>query len=423
MAARWPERYPLLLESSGEGPQGRFDLLFRAVGEPLVAWEPDAAFLAELERRHRAEAVVEDTPLPFLGGYAFFLSYEFALALEPRLRGRLPRSDWPLAIAWYCPLALIRDRREGRCWLVAAPGAQALIEELRADWALAAGDVLPTLPPLLDLAEEDPAQFIAAVARARDYIAAGDVFQVNLSRRWRARFAQAPAPAALMAALRAANPAPFAGLMQWGERTVVSSSPERLLAIAAGCAESRPIAGTRPRSPDRERDGELVAELRANPKERAEHVMLVDLVRNDLGRVCEPGSVEVSALLTVESYRHVHHLVSSVRGRLRPDLATTAAIAAVFPGGTITGCPKVRAMEIIAELEGAARGPYTGGFGFLSRHGRLDLNILIRSLWTSDAQSVEFRAGCGIVADSHAGGELAESRAKAAGMLRALTDS
>ncbi len=390
------------------------------MGEPLIADEPPSTFLAAIEARHRRIAVAEVSRLPFLGGHAFFLAYEFAAAIEPQLRRVLPRGDWPLAIAWRCPMALIRDRAERRCWLVVEPGHEQLVGALRADWAEVAQQPLPPLPSPRQIDEEEPSRFLDAVARAQAYLEAGDVFQVNLSRPWRARYGEPPAPAALMDALRRANPAPFSGLMQWQGHAVLSSSPERLLAIEGELIESRPIAGTRPRCGDVAGDARQVAELRAHPKERAEHVMLVDLVRNDLGRVCRAGSVTVAELLTVETYRHVHHLVSSVRGRLRPEARATDAIAALFPGGTITGCPKVRAIEIIAELEGAPRGPYTGGFGYLSRHGRLDLNILIRTLWLRHPLTVEFRAGCGIVADSRGRDELAESRAKAEGMLRAL---
>jgi anthranilate synthase component 1 len=162
-----------------------------------------------------------------------------------------------------------------------------------------------------------------------------------------------------------------------------------------------------------------VAELVGHPKERAEHVMLIDLERNDLGRVCVPGSVVVDELMTVESYAHVHHIVSNVRGVLRDDATPGQAIRAVFPGGTITGCPKVRCMEIIAELENEGRGPYTGAFGYLGRNGDLDLNILIRTLWMRGGR-LRFRAGAGIVSDSVAALELAETRAKARGLLRAL---
>jgi len=200
---------------------------------------------------------------------------------------------------------------------------------------------------------------------------------------------------------------------------VASSSPERLLRLCDGVVETRPIAGTRPRGVDLASDAVLAGELIAHPKERAEHVMLVDLERNDLGRICQPGSVEVNESMVVESYAHVHHIVSNVRGRLQPGIGPGEAIRAVFPGGTITGCPKVRCMEIIQELEAGARGPYTGSMGWLGGSGDLDLNILIRSIEIAPGEA-RFRAGAGIVFDSVPEAELAETRAKARGLLLAL---
>jgi anthranilate synthase component 1 len=200
---------------------------------------------------------------------------------------------------------------------------------------------------------------------------------------------------------------------------VVSASPERLVSVRGDLVETRPIAGTRPRFAGHEDDSARIRELIGNPKERAEHVMLIDLERNDLGRVCVPGSVEVDELMTVESYAHVHHIVSNVRGRLRTDATPGDVIRAVFPGGTITGCPKVRCMQIIAELEGVGRGAYTGAMGWLNRDGDLDLNILIRSAEV-EGSTLRFRTGAGIVADSDPQRELEETRAKARGMLQAL---
>ncbi len=256
------------------------------------------------------------------------------------------------------------------------------------------------------------------MARIHDYLRAGDVFQVNLSRAWRAEFDRAPDPAAVYEQLRKANPAPFAGLLRHGDAALLSSSPERLVSVRGRRAETRPIAGTRPRFPGDD-EAARIRDLVGNPKERAEHVMLIDLERNDLGRVCKPGSVRVDELMTVESYAHVHHIVSNVGGQLRDGVTPGDVIRAVFPGGTITGAPKVRCMEIIAELEGEGRGPYTGALGYLNRDGDLDLNILIRSAWLQ-GRELQFRTGAGIVVDSDAAHELDETRAKARGLLRAL---
>lgn len=200
---------------------------------------------------------------------------------------------------------------------------------------------------------------------------------------------------------------------------MISSSPERLFSIRADRVATRPIAGTRPRGASPDADAVLIRSLLDNEKERAEHVMLIDLERNDLGRVCVGGSVLVDEYMTVETYAHVHHIVSNVAGVLRPGTTPVQVLRAMFPGGTITGCPKVRCMEIIAELEGAGRGAYTGSLGYLNRDGSCDFNILIRTL-TSRGRRLHFRAGAGIVADSDPQQELAETRAKAEGLLRAL---
>jgi anthranilate synthase component 1 len=273
-------------------------------------------------------------------------------------------------------------------------------------------------PPQL-VGEDAPQRFTDGVRRVIEYLRAGDVFQVNLSRRWSAQFAAPVSPQALYAQLRRANPAPFAGLFSAHGRHVVSSSPERLVSVHAGHAQTRPIAGTRPRF-EGDDDAARIQELVGHPKERAEHVMLIDLERNDLGRVCEAGSVQVDEFMTIESYSHVHHIVSNVRGRLRADVTPGNVLAAVFPGGTITGCPKVRCMEIIAELECAPRGAYTGSLGYLNLDGSMDMNILIRSLQL-DGRALTLRAGAGIVADSIPERELDETRAKARGVLRALS--
>lgn len=429
-AAAFPVRYPGLLQSVVvDTPQSRFDILF-AAGDESLRLDPDGqvrngqgvaqtgSFLEALDRRWRARregGTVFSDDLPFHGGWLLFLSYELVGQIEPRLQ--LPMSgDLPLALAVRCPAAAIVDHRGDRTVLVAEPGYEQLTDRLAHDLDSApAPDA--ALPPAR-LEEDAPDRFLEGVARIHEHLRNGDIFQVNLSRGWRARYAEAPAPAALFAALRRANPAPFAGLLQQPGWAVVSSSPERLVEARGGVAQTRPIAGTRPRLPGDD-EAVRIRELSAHPKERAEHVMLIDLERNDLGRVCVPGTVEVDELMVVESYAHVHHIVSNVRGRLREGVSPGELIAATFPGGTITGCPKVRCMEIIAALEREPRGAYTGALGYLDCNGDLDLNILIRTLSQVGAD-VTLRAGAGIVADSVAASELEETRAKARGLLRAL---
>jgi len=273
--------------------------------------------------------------------------------------------------------------------------------------------------PSVAMQEDPPERFLAAVRDALELIAAGDVYQANLSRQWSGTAGAALDPVAIYQRLRAANPSPFAGLLRHGEFAVLSSSPERLVAIREGVVSTRPIAGTRPRGTTPDADASLIRSLLQNEKERAEHVMLIDLERNDLGRVCAGGSVRVDEYMSVETYAHVHHIVSNVCGRKRPGVTPVQVIRAMFPGGTITGCPKVRCMQIISALECGARGAYTGSLGYLNRDGSCDFNILIRTI-TVQSQSVRFRAGAGIVADSEPQQELAETRAKAEGMLRAM---
>ena len=263
----------------------------------------------------------------------------------------------------------------------------------------------------------DRVGYEAAVARAVEYVHAGDCFQVNLSQRLLAPLREHPLE--LYGRLRQLNPAPFAAYFDLGDFQVLSASPERFLRVENGEVETRPIKGTRPRGRTPDEDAALAAELAANPKDRAENVMIVDLMRNDLGRVCEFGSVRVPRVCEVETFRYVHHLVSEVRGKLRPGLGPLDLLAAAFPGGSVTGAPKVRAMEIIAELEPTARGPYCGSLGFVGFDGSMDTNILIRT-FTAGRGWVQFPVGGGIVADSDPAREYEETLHKAAGLLRAL---
>ena len=430
-----PARYPLLMESVASGTvHGRWDLLLASTGEGLrldgdgvtrtLDGAPlDGEFLALLDAAWQPLRTARAaSPWPFHGGWALRLDYELAAQVEPVLA--LPQGEGavPVALALRCPAAVLRDRASGRCVAVAEPGCEALLELIAADLARAATLPAPVWHAPEGLHEDAPERFTEGVRRILDYLVAGDVFQVNLSRGWQARFAPRLEPAALYTRLRASNPAPFAGLFQYDGHAVVSASPERLVSVREGVVETRPIAGTRPRFAGDD-DAARIRELVGHPKERAEHVMLIDLERNDLGRVCRPGTVEVDELMTVESYAHVHHIVSNVRGRLRAGVTPGQVIAATFPGGTITGCPKVRCMQIIAELEQTPRGAYTGAFGWLGRDGDMDLNILIRSAQLDEdahGTTLRFRTGAGIVVDSDPQAELDETRAKARGMLLAL---
>lgn len=435
LAARDPARYPLLLESTARGPLSRSSVLLAA---PRAALWLDAqgqvrgrgvspargGFLDALEAWWRAEA--EPAPaaplpgVPFSGGWALYLGYELAGEIEPRLA--LPPTPLPWqAFALRTPCALVHDLASDQVLAVAEPDATQAWEQLSEDAQRVSGQ--PALAPGLTIGRvraEPPQAYLERVLRAKEYVRAGDIYQANLARAWQVELTGAgdASAAALHARLRAANPAPFAALAQWDGVAIVSSSPERLVRIDGRQVDTRPIAGTRPRRHVGEDEREM-RELAAHPKERAEHIMLIDLERNDLGRVCEAGTVRVDELMSIESYQHVHHIVSNVSGRLRAEVTPIGALRAVFPGGTITGCPKFRCMQIIAELERAGRGAYTGSLGYLGRDGRLDLNILIRTM-TLQHGALSLHAGAGIVADSDPQRELAETEAKARGLLAAL---
>ena len=259
------------------------------------------------------------------------------------------------------------------------------------------------------------------VRRAKEFILAGDIFQSNLSQRLELPYAGDSL--LLYEALRAVNPSPFAGYLDFGAGPsgfqLISSSPERLVQLEGRRAQTRPIAGTRRRGTDCAEDGVLTEELNLDPKERAEHIMLVDLERNDLGRVCDYGSVRVNELMVNEAYSHVIHIVSNVQGILHPERDALDLLRAMFPGGTITGCPKVRCMEIIDELEPVRRGAYTGSFGYIGYNGNMDMNIIIRTL-VRRAGRVYAQAGAGIVADSDPGREFRETLRKSEAMVKAV---
>jgi para-aminobenzoate synthetase component 1 len=434
---------PLLLESAlPVDPIGRYSYLTADPWEVLRrkggAQDP---FVLLRERLARCTLAGHTGLPPFQGGAAGYLAYDLCRFLE---RLPTPRVD-DLALPDLCvglyDWTLAWDHVAGRCWLFStgfpAEGEARLrraaerAESVRRRLAgppiarartrpTAALDGLPTwpVPGLPGVASTFSRQaFLSAVARTREYVLSGDIFQANLSQRLESAVGDHPFD--LYLRLRARNPAPFAAYFDFGEAAVVSASPERFLLLVGDTVETRPIKGTSPRGVNPRHDAALGAALYESEKDQAENVMIVDLLRNDLSKVCLDGSVKVPELCRIERYATVHHLVSTVVGTLRPGLGPVDLLRAAWPGGSITGAPKVRAMEIIAELEPTQRGPYTGSLGFLSFAGAMDTNIAIRSFVVKPGRAW-FQVGGGIVADSDPEREYEETLQKARGLLAAL---
>ena len=267
-----------------------------------------------------------------------------------------------------------------------------------------------------NLSETD---YTEIVKKAKNYIHEGDIYQTNLAHKFETSFEGNPFD--LYRKLRKVNPSPFSGYLNFQNFSLVSSSPERLIKVYENRVETRPIAGTRPRGQGDEEDQALLQELLLNPKERAEHLMLVDLERNDLGRICLTGSICVEEFMLLEKYSHVSHIVSNIVGDLKPGISVYDILKSIFPGGTITGCPKIRCMEIISELEPVTRGPYSGSFGYIGFGPYMDMNIIIRSIVIFD-KIASFHVGAGIVADSKPQKEYKETLDKAAAMIQALSN-
>lgn len=434
-----PERYPFLLESVAKSELlGSYDVLFAFPQETLQLVDVERAetFVSEVKQQFASlKTPLLDCDLPFYGGWFAYFSYDYAQVVEPVLN--LPQPEFPLANVTRVPAAVVINHKTSEISIVAEHGFTDYIKEIESD--IRAALALPKLScdVQIDQASEEPGQkYLSGVEAVKEYILAGDVFQANISRLWQVELAEHNHYLSVYEALRQNNPAPFAALVHFSDQQntennvpawqIISSSPERLVKYKAPWVDTRPIAGTRKRSDDSEKDRALITELISHPKERAEHIMLIDLERNDLGRICQPGSVEVNELMVIESYEHVHHIVSNVRGQLREGLDPLDIVHALFPGGTITGCPKIRCMEIIAELEQMPREAYTGSLGYINRDGSMDLNILIRTMVHSVKEGknlVQFRAGAGVVADSMPQNELVETRHKAKGLINALNSS
>lgn len=380
---------------------------------------------------------------PFFGGAVGYMSYDLVRQFETLPATSHDDLAMPdLEFAFYDLVAAI-DHELGRLVLMFCPPLERFLGEpreklyregcdrlaaLEAGLAQAATAWRPasSLGPLAFSPEQEPSSYRDRVRRCQEYIAAGDIYQANLSHRFTVTGEALAWPDRLhmdMLAydrLRRMNPSPFSGLLRFGQTSLVSSSPERLVRLDGRHADTRPIAGTRPRGHSPAEDQRLSDELRVNEKERAEHVMLVDLERNDLGRVCDFGTVRVEEFMALEQYSHVSHLVSNVSGSLSEASTGFDLLRAVFPGGTITGVPKIRCMEVIEGLEPVRRGAYTGSMGYLSWSGDLDFNILIRTLVVRNGRGY-LQVGAGIVADSDPAREYDETLYKAQAFLSALS--
>jgi para-aminobenzoate synthetase component 1 len=419
------EQWACAFLSGGGSSRARWSYVLRAPDQVLAEGEPFEALAALIGERLPSHP---DGP-PFQGGVAGLACYELGDHVEPLGLQRHP--DWPdLAAARYpALLAFDHERREVVAVGRGVDDAQALARARGAATWLDEPRRPAFTGRLSDAFEASTSadHYEAAVADVVERIAAGEIFQANIARRWTGRLAQDAAPFDLLARLVGASPAPFAAYLSLPGRAVVSNSPERFVSIGAGdelIVETRPIKGTRPRGATPAQDAVLARELTESAKDRAENLMIVDLMRNDLSRVCPPGAVAAPELFRVESFPNVHHLVSTVTGRLAPGMTAVDLLRAAFPPGSITGAPKVQAMKVISQLE-PPRGPYCGSLFWAGMDGAFDSSVLIRTVgFAEDAAGWRFEApaGAGIVADSDPVGEREETEAKIASLRRALTE-
>ncbi|ESQ90718.1 hypothetical protein ABAC460_07770 [Asticcacaulis sp. AC460] len=415
---------------------GRYSYLMTAPEAVAVVNYDDtrdvAAFLADATAFVNPEDAREDLP-PFTGGLVGMASFELGLRLERmkrrpfRIEGR---STWPELVVMRFPAVLAFDHHAGTLTAIGRGGnraeAEAAVSAVVAAWqATPVSDYTSHLLDVslrLETADEVHEDKVAALVRQ---IHAGDLFQANLARGWTGRLRAGVEPGDVMQALQAAGPAPFGGFLRMGDRAIVSNSPERFIRLGHdGVLETRPIKGTRPRGATAEKDKALGRELLASPKDRAENLMIVDLMRHDLSKVAQVGSVQVTALHGLESYPNVHHLVSAVTAQLEAGKTAADVLCATFPPGSISGAPKVQAMKVISEME-AARGPYCGSLFFIDAGGAMDSNVLIRTLACEhdDAGQWHIRAaaGGGIVADSEPVAERVETETKMSLIMKVLT--
>ena len=453
-----PHRPSVLLES-GKQSSGQARYSFVAANPYLIFSGDPGHYTLETahgKTRHRGDPLPalfrllgpclvprSDSLPPFIGGAVGYLSYDAVRHYE--MLPSLARRDLPLPDLEFLffDLVVVIDHQARTLQMVFTPAPDRLLSESHEALSregtarMAELDSLlcspfvktgPSGSPIVASTMEgthSEREYVERVRQCQAFIGAGDIYQANLAQRFSVAFNPVEDDSLhtvghnLYHRLRMVNPSPFSGLFVTENLALVSSSPERLVQVTGNRVSARPLAGTRPRGRTAGEDHELMDNLRLDAKERAEHVMLVDLARNDLGRVCEYGSVHVDEFMTIEQYSHVAHLVSEVRGTLRPACSTPDLIRSVFPGGTITGAPKIRCMEIIEELEPVRRGPYTGSLGYLSWTGDVDFNILIRTMVLTQ-QRAYLQVGAGIVADSDPHREYQETLYKAQALFEAL---
>ena len=370
---------------------------------------------------------------PFQGGAAGFFSYDLCHHVENIPAAKMDDMQFPDMVIGFYDLVMGFDHVNGRAWILSQgyPELNSRVREVRAkkriDWLLRQLAETKLGLPFSDVKCKEDAitsyfngeTYTAAVRKVRDYILAGDIFEANISQRFQVELPHALTPFDLYQRLRLCNPAPFSAYVNAGDTIIASASPERFLKLTQGHVESRPIKGTRPRGKTPIQDQQLANELLASEKDNAENIMIVDLLRNDLSRVCQDHSVKVPQLCSLESYATVHHLVSVVTGQLQPQYTAIDLLRATFPGGSITGAPKIRAMEIIAEIEPTRRGPYCGSIGYIGFNGDMDCSITIRTFCIKNNR-VTFQAGGAVVADSDPVAEYEETLTKSSALRKVL---
>ncbi|HVY84908.1 MAG TPA: anthranilate synthase component I family protein [Caulobacterales bacterium] len=408
----------MLLHGSGEQPTARWSYLLADPIEVIEAGGDGGAMLAGMQRR-LARVAVADGEAPFRGGWAGFFGYEFGAMLDGAMpqaqAATLPRAAFGL---YDCVAAFDHEKREAMIFSSDARKARRLSEQLGA---------APYEPPRASGgvdATEPASRYQAHVRRLVERIRAGDLFQANISRLFAGALGADDHPYAVFVRLCRESPAPFCAYMRLSDTAIVSNSPERLAQVTPTRAvRTSPIKGTRPRGGSAREDAELAAELTQSEKDRAENLMIVDLMRNDISRACKPGSVRTPDLFKIESYSNVHHLVSTIEGELKPGLTAFDLMAAIFPAGSITGAPKIKAMQVIDEVERAPREAFYGSIAWFGADGAMDSNVLIRTAicrQRSERWDVSFRVGGGITSDSDPEAEAMETETKALRLLHAI---